>query len=263
MASAGRLTVILPTLDEVENIRALVPALLALRGTAAVLVVDDGSTDGTREEILRLGERDARVRLVARSGPPSLTRSLQDGIDLAESELVAWMDADGTMAPEDLPRLVAAIDAGADIAVGSRFAAGGALKGQSAPGAAGVLASFAAMTRTPDGALGAVASWLLNRAILPALLGRRGAHDWTSGFLVARREAIARLPLRGGHGEYFFDLWIRAEAEGARVVEVPVQMHARAHGRSKTAPTALAIVRRGVPYLTRAVEVRLTSRRRT
>jgi dolichol-phosphate mannosyltransferase len=263
MGGDGRLTVILPTLDEVENIPLVVPALLALDIVAAVVVVDDGSGDGTPDAVGRIAANDARVTLVRRREQRSLARSIQEGIDVATTELVGWMDADGTMPAGDLTLLCAAIDHGADLAVGSRFCEGGALKGQVAPGALGVVASFAAMRGTQDGPLGAAASWALNRLLLPSILGRRGAHDWTSGFAVARRSILAALPLRGSHGEYFFDLWIRAEGAGAVVAEVPCRMLPRAHGRSKTAPTAAALVRRGAPYLLRALQLRATSTRRT
>ena len=253
---------ILPTLDEKDNLPLIVPAILALEGIAAVVVVDDGSTDGTPEAVLRLAALDERVKLVERRAAPSLADSIQEGIEAADTDLVGWMDADGTMPPEDVLALCAAIDGGADLAVGSRFCAGGALKGQSAPGLSGVLESFATMRRTPDGLLGTVASWVFNTLVLPSILGRPGVRDWTSGFLVARRAALAGLPLRGRHGEYFFDLWIRAERAGARVVEVPCRMRPRMYGRSKTAPTIAAFARHGAPYIMRALELRFRSTRR-
>jgi dolichol-phosphate mannosyltransferase len=247
-------SVILPTLDEADNLRVLLPELLALPPVHAVLVVDDGSTDGTRELVSAYG--DARVELIARTAPRSLAGSLQDGIDRATTPLVAWMDADGTMQPKDLLRLCDALRDDVAMAVGSRFVEGGALKGQTRPGLLGALSSVLSMRHTADGAVGALLSLVLNAALLPPLLGRWGAHDWTSGFVVARRDRVAPLRLRGTHGEYFFDLWIRLERQGDRVVEVPVQMRPRAHGRSKTGTQLVHFLRRGARYLTRAMALR-------
>ncbi|MGZ3417653.1 MAG: glycosyltransferase [Polyangiales bacterium] len=247
------LTILLPTIDEVENLRVLVPELLALDQVEAILVIDDGSTDGTRELVSSI---DPRVRLIARQGPPSLRASLQQGIDAAETELVGWMDADGTMPPEDVPRLCEAIDRGADLAIGSRFVEGGGLKGQTRGGLLGSIESLATMRDTPDGAITAAASWLLNGLLLPAVLGRFDRHDWTSGFCVARTEVVRPIRLRGEHGEYFFDLWVRAERSGARIVEIPCKMRPRMHGRSKTATSFAQLLRRGRRYLSLAAKVR-------
>lgn len=244
------LTVILPTLDEAENLAFLLPELLSCPCVTSIVVVDDGSTDGTREHVETYG---SRVRLIRRSAPRSLTASLQDGIDAATTPLVAWMDADGTMAVDDLPRLVLAVGA-ASMVVGSRFVKGGALKGQTRGGLRGVVESFAAMHRSRDGALGASLSFVLNGALLPAILGAR--RDWTSGFAVARREALTAVRLRGDHGEYFFDLWVRLERAGHRVVEVPVHMRPRRFGHSKTGTRWTQFVQRGVRYLTRAAALR-------
>lgn len=247
------LTLVLPTIDEAENLASLLPALLSLEEIAQVIVVDDGSADGTRELVRSFD----RVRFVEHPPPRSLRGSLQLGIDATDTALVGWMDADGTMPPEDVPKLCEAIANGADFAVGSRFVEGGALKGQSRAGLLGALSSLASMRHTPDGALTAAASLLLNRALLPLFLGIRANHDWTSGFIVARRSVVAEFPLRGDHGEYFFDLWVRAARAGVRVVEVPCRMRPRMHGASKTADGPGQIVRRGRRYLSRALALRL------
>jgi dolichol-phosphate mannosyltransferase len=248
------LTLVLPTIDEAENLASLLPALLSLEEIAEVIVVDDGSIDGTPDLVRSFGDR---VRLIEHPPPRSLRGSLQAGIDACDTALVGWMDADGTMPPEDVPRLCEAIANGADFAVGSRFAEGGALKGQTRAGVLGALSSLASMRHTPDGALTAAASLLLNRALLPAFLGIHAPHDWTSGFLVARRSVVAEFPLRGDHGEYFFDLWVRAARAGVRVVEIPCRMRPRMHGHSKTADGLAQVLRRGRRYLSRALALRL------
>ena len=249
-------TLILPTIDEADNLAVLLPEVLALDEVRQIVVVDDGSTDGTQSLVERIGAHDPRVQLVRRTGRRSLTASLQDGIDRAEHELVGWMDADGTMPVRDLRALVAAIEEGADVAIGSRFIVGGGAKGQIAPGFLGRMRALFTLGETRDGMLGVASSWLLNAVLLPIALARRGTHDWTSGFLLARRAALAPLRLRGDHGEYFLDLWIRAERRGLRVVQVPCRMRPRLRGASKTGRTFTDYLRRGARYLTAARAVR-------
>ena len=251
----ARLSLILPTLDERENVRTLVPELLSSVGDELheLLVVDDGSQDGTRELVAAFDDR--RVRLIARDHDRGLTASLQAGVDAARGELIGWMDADGSMHASDVMRLLAAIDDGADLAVGSRYAVGGSIKGQTSPGLFGRLKALVARDLGSDGRLAIAASFALNAMILPLLLGG-AAHDYTSGFLVARREIITKTRLIGDHGEYFITLWMAASRAGARIVEVPIELTPRRFGVSKTAPTLRVLVRRGVRYLSTALRMR-------
>src|SRR5262249_52798256 len=131
MSSFRSLSLILPTLNERENIERFVPELLAaIPDVAEVLVVDDGSTDGTQDATLRLAAADGRVKLHSRTGAPSLTRAIQEGIALARGDLVGWLDADLVISPAEYAVLVSEVRAGADVAIGSRFAPGGRIKGQ-------------------------------------------------------------------------------------------------------------------------------------
>ena len=249
-----RLSLILPTLDERDNVAVLVPAILAWPFVREVIVVDDGSRDGTREVVAELAHEDDRVRLVARDDAPGLTRALQAGLDVATGELVGWMDADQSMDPRDLSRLLDEIDAGADVAIGSRYAQGGAIKGQVREG---VLGRAMAVLALPAGEsrVATTLSWVLNVALLPALLGV-GAGDYTSGFIVGRRSVLGPMRLKGEHGEYFIRLWIDAERAGARVVEVPCHIGARRFGKTKTAPSLARLLRHGVGYLRAALTLR-------
>ncbi|MBI5507434.1 MAG: glycosyltransferase [Deltaproteobacteria bacterium] len=254
-----KLSLILPTLNERDNLEVLIPELLlTVPQLAEILVLDDGSTDGTHEVVRDLSAAEPRVRLFVRSGPPSLTAALQEGILAAKSELVGWMDADLAMAPADLARLVAAVEAGADAAIGSRFVMGGGIKGQEAEGFRGRMKALKNVQNSEDSWVGVALSWALNAAILPALIGD-GVHDYTSGFVVLRRDLAVSVRLQGDHGEYFIGLWTELERRGAKVVEVAYQIRARQHGKSKTASALSDYGRRGVRYLSAAARARLQS----
>lgn len=230
---SGRvLSVVLPVLNEKGSLRRLLPELLAgLSCLREVIVVDDGSTDGTAALVDAFARRDERVRWLPRAGRPrSLTASLRDGFAEATGELIGWMDADGTMTARDLERLRAAIERGADLAVGSRFTAGGGMKGQ-VDGS--LLSSVRELGNSRDAVLPVALSWAFNVVLIPLLLRRR-PHDYTSGFAVARRELLEAVELSGEHGEYFLRLFVAAEARGYRVVELPYKARPRREGESKT-----------------------------
>jgi len=186
---------------------------------------------------------------------------LQAGIDATSAPLVGWMDADGSMDPRDVRRLLAAIDAGADVALGSRYVEGGAIKGEREDRTGG-LRRVLVLLRADVGAdsrWAIAASWFLDAALLPLVLGD-GAHDYTSGFLVARRTVLHHARLRGDHGEYFVDLWVRLARRGARIVEVPMVLTPRRSGTSKTAPSLRVLLQRGVRYLALVARLVLSER---
>src|SRR5262252_9267560 len=102
-------SVVVPTLNEVDNIDSLIGRLLALPGFAAageLVVVDDGSTDGTIETVRRWCERGP-VRLVQRGGTPDLAHAVAAGVTVAAHSTIVVMDADLSHPPESFPDLLA------------------------------------------------------------------------------------------------------------------------------------------------------------
>jgi dolichol-phosphate mannosyltransferase len=251
-----RLSLVLPTLDERENVETFVPRLFdEIPELAEIIVVDDGSTDGTRDVVRRLALEHPRLRLLERSGPPCLAASLQEGIDAATGDHLGWMDADQAMMPADFRRLMRAVEEGADMAVGSRFALGGAIKGQVSSGFWGRIGALRNVASSEDSWQGVALSWALNGLVLPMLLGD-GVRDYTSGIVVMKREALREIRLRGDHGEYFIDLWVRARRRGLKVVEVAYQVQPRLYGHSKTGASWADYIRRGKRYLRTAIATR-------
>jgi dolichol-phosphate mannosyltransferase len=212
----------LPTYNERANIGLLIEGILAHAITPhLVLVVDDNSPDGTWQVVEEMAARHntpqiTRVLLLRRVGEKGLTSAIQAGIDAAinthGATIVTWMDCDLSMPPTDVPRLVQAVLNGADLAVGSRWIAGGA----------DIAHGFMARTL----------SWIINYAA--TLLISRQVHDYTSGFLAARAPLLQELRLNGDYGEYCIDLLGRALRAGYQVCEVPYLCVPRNAGESKT-----------------------------
>ena len=122
--------VIIPTYNEKENIEAIIRAVTSLEKPFDILVIDDGSPDGTADIVKRLmqGELSGRVHIVERSGKLGLGTAYICGFKWALEngyDYVIEMDADFSHAPSDLPRLYAAChDEGYDVSVGSRYITG-------------------------------------------------------------------------------------------------------------------------------------------
>jgi dolichol-phosphate mannosyltransferase len=225
-----------------------------------VIVVDDGSRDGTPEAVEAIARNDPRVRLIRRAAPNGLATAIREGVEAARGELIGWMDADMIITASDVRRLCAAVTDGAEVAVASRFSPGGPIKGQTREGRRGRLMALRNLRTTEDSWLGVALSWGLNVLILPPLVGL-GVHDYTSGIIVARREALDGFEFPGDHGEYFIALWADLVGRGVRVVEVGYKIQPRRFGRSKTANELADYVRRGRLYLRAGWAARSTRNR--
>jgi dolichol-phosphate mannosyltransferase len=211
-----RILVIIPTYDERENLPLIVGRLFAAVPHAHVLVADDSSPDGTGEIADEMAATDERLHV--------LHRTVKDGLGAAYVAGFAWglergyqvlveMDADGSHAPEQLPRLLDALDH-ADVVLGSRYVPGGS-----------------------------VVNWPKRREVLSRggnvysrlALGVQ-IHDITGGYRAYRSTVLRALPLDEieSHGYCFqVDLAWRAVQAGFRVSEVPITFTEREIGTSK------------------------------
>src|SRR5262245_6988599 len=125
-----RVWITVPTYNEAENIQMLVGRLLDAMPDATILVVDDGSRDGTAEKAEALGAEFGRIEVLRRPSKMGLGSAYRAGhaIGIARGfDVMMQIDADLSHDPADVPRLVAAIERGADLAIGSRYVAGGSV----------------------------------------------------------------------------------------------------------------------------------------
>jgi dolichol-phosphate mannosyltransferase len=213
-----RATVCLPTYNELENLERMLDALGAvLREGDRVLVVDDNSPDGTGELAERLAARLGFVGVLHRErkeglGPAYLAgfrRALEGG-----AELVLEMDCDFSHDPADVPRLIAAAEAGADLVLGSRYVAGGSI---------------------PNWGLVRRAISLGGNVYAQAVLQSR-IRDLTGGFKCFRRRVLETIDLDAIDSKgYAFQIetTYRVRRAGFRVVEVPIAFVDREAGVSK------------------------------
>jgi dolichol-phosphate mannosyltransferase len=219
---AGPAWLILPTYNEAENIEPLVEAALGVLAEASpdghrILIVDDGSPDGTGDIADRLAGQHSQVQVVHRPEKAGLGRAYLAGFQVAlagGAGYVLEMDSDFSHDPADIARLLAAAREGADLVLGSRYVPGG-----------GVTDWGAARRLVSRGGC-----WYA-RAVLGVQV-----HDLTGGFKCFRRATLEGIDLPTVRSEgYAFqiELTYRAIRHGFRVVEVPIVFRDRRQGDSK------------------------------
>ncbi len=218
MAENRRL-VIIPTYNEIENIEAICRAVFALEGQFNILVIDDGSPDGTAAKVSELqGEFPGRLHLLQRSGKLGLGTAYITGFKWALEhgfEHICEMDADFSHDPADLPRLFEACEKdGADFSIGSRY---------------------------KDGV--SVVNWPIGRIIMSyyasvyvRMVLRSGIMDSTAGFVCWSRRVLESIDLDAvrmkGYG-FQIEMKYTALKLGFKVCEVPVIFVNRKQGTSK------------------------------
>jgi dolichol-phosphate mannosyltransferase len=206
-------SVVVPTLDAAEDIDRLLTRLLALDlapGSFEVIMVDMGSRDGTPDRV-RAWEGRAPVRLVECREKPDLADSILAGVAVARAEVIVVMHADLSHPPERLPALVAPLlDGSHDIAVGSRYVAGGSNEEEP----------------LPRRWLARLGGWL-TRSLCDV-------SDVASGFFAFRRERAGTLAGRAQGHEILLSLLMAGQA--IKVMEVPIHYHSRPQGRLSLSP---------------------------
>jgi dolichol-phosphate mannosyltransferase len=209
--------VVLPTYNEAENLAGIAGAILAALPGACLLVVDDSSPDGTGELADGLAAEDPLVQVKHRSVKEGLGKAYIDGFGVAldgGATHVIQMDADWSHSPDYLPALMAAIEGGADLVIGSRYAKGGGVRDW------GVLRRIVSR----------------GGSIFAKVVLRLGPSDLTGGFKAWRRAALEAIDWERVHsGGYVFQIETTylASRAGAKVAEVPIVFKDREVGTSK------------------------------
>jgi dolichol-phosphate mannosyltransferase len=208
-------TVCLPTYNERENLEKMVRAL-GDKGVR-VLIADDGSPDGTGEIADRLAAELNYVEVLHRDRKegigPAYVAAFKHVLQ-GDSELILEMDCDFSHDPADVPRLIAACEAGADLALGSRYVRGGGTRNW--------------------GLLRRVVSW--GGSFYARVILGLGVHDLTGGFKCFRRAVLESLDLDSVESKgYAFqiELTYRAAKHGFHIQEIPIVFVDRTEGTSK------------------------------
>lgn len=228
--------VVMPTYNERDNIHQIARAVLDRPCRPRLLVVDDGSPDGTAQIVTQLGEElPGRVSLLSREGKSGLGRAYAAGFAVALSDFdpdaVVQMDADGSHDPAEMDRLLAGLDH-ADLVLGSRYIPGGRIEGWSR--------GREVLSRGGN---------IYTRLVLGSPY-----RDLTGGFKAWRAELLRKLDAASTASDgYAFqiEMTMRAKSAGARIVEVPITFRERVAGTSKMSSKIAIEALRNVPAMRR------------
>lgn len=208
--------VIIPTYNEIENMKALLPVLMNLKQKFDVLVVDDSSPDGTARFVEQFAEMESRVHVLVRGAKQGLGKAYLAGFDWGLKngyDVLTEMDADFSHAPKHLDELLTLIE-NHDVVIGSRYVKGGGT---------------------------------VNWGILRKIISRGGSfysrmilgyplRDWTGGFNCWRKEVLEKINLSGIRSNgYSFQIELKYKAlkNGYKIYESPIIFEDRRVGQSK------------------------------
>jgi glycosyltransferase involved in cell wall biosynthesis len=219
-----RTAVLIPTYQEADNITTVLQRVRAVVPAATIVVLDDNSPDGTADLAEAIGREIGGVQVLRRPGKQGLGRAYLAGYAWALDagyDVVVDMDADGSHDPATVPELLAAIDRGADLAMGSRYVPGGTMP-----------------------------AWPWYRRLLSqwgnrytsAVLGI-ALRDATGGFRAYRTAMLRRVDLdtvrANGYG-FQIEMAYRVLRNGGTVVELPIEFRDRTRGTSKMSGAIVA-----------------------
>lgn len=208
---------IIPTYNEKENIEKMIRKVFSLQPNFEVLIIDDGSPDGTAQVVKSMQHKYTDLHLLERSGKQGLGTAYIVGFQWAlkkNYDYIFEMDCDFSHNPDDLPRLLAACQKDADVAVGSRYCSGGKVKNWPL---GRILMSYFASVYVR------VILWI-------------NIKDTTAGFKCYRKKVLETIELdqvRFMGYAFQIEMKYRALKKGFKVVEVPITFVDRIEGVSK------------------------------
>ncbi len=213
----AKTVVVIPTYNEIGSISGVTERILKTVPEANVLVVDDNSPDGTGQLADRMSADDPRIHVLHRTEKNGLGAAYAAGFAWAldrDYDYIVEMDADGSHQPEELPRLIALLEAGCDMGIGTRWIPGGVIK------------NWPAYRKLISRAGTAYARILLNSKL----------HDLTSGYRGFRAESLRTIDFSTVNSQgYCFQIelaWLFERSRG-RIGEFPITFVEREEGVSK------------------------------
>ena len=227
-----KVSVVLPTYNECDNIINLIKALEKAIKNPEIIVVDDNSPDKTWKLVKNLKKKN--IKIIRRMKEKGLASAIAHGVSKAKGDIIIWMDCDLSQPPETTIRLINALK-NADISVGSRYVKGGLDKRK-------FIRIFTSRL------FNMFAAFLLNLKV----------KDTDSGFIAVKKHIFKKVSIyEHGYGEYFIKFIYDAQRKGFKIVEIPYANQDRIKGESKTGESLIGLLKQGYNYITGVIKIRL------
>ena len=259
MSKDKNISIILPVLNESENLKYLIPEFINLlendlQVIYEIIIVDDGSIDGTQSTVNNFRKENKNIRLIERNSVKSLPLSIFEGIENSKFNSVMWLDADGSMDVESSKKIIQTyFSENCNAVVGSRFVDGGGYKGKTKEGFSFKI--FGNLFKSEDSLIAVFLSNILNR-VLSKLLSVP-ISDLTSGFIIIQKKYLNYDMFKGfNYGEYFINMIIELIKKDTKIIEVGYVCKPRKYGKSKTSTNFIKLAKLSIPYLFLAIKSR-------
>ena len=254
MKNINELSVVLPTLNEAENLKVLIPdianSLESIQiDNYEIIVVDDNSSDNTAYVMKNIMKKNKNIKFVIRKSENSLPKSIWNGIDESQYLYVMWLDADGSMSGSIVKELVNKLESNKDsVVIASRFVEGGGYKGTLLNEKKSFFRSMLNVNKSKDSVTETILSSMFNKLLHS--LSVSPVKDMTSGFIVGRKKYFIKGVFDiSNYGEYFVYLMNYLEKNNISILEVGYVCGTRLNGVSKTGNSFLQLIKLGYPYL--------------
>ncbi len=254
------LTIILPTLNEEENLKLLIPNIVKVIcdlniNNYEILVIDDGSDDNTEKLIANYN--DKKIQFHLRNDEKSLPLSISYGIQFSKYENVMWLDADGSMNDAAIRKLLEKFKTEShSCIIGSRFVENGGYKGIEETGKTSFFRAMYNVSKSNDSITATVLSKIFNNILY--LISPSKIKDLTSGFIIINKKYIdLEIFEKSSYGDYFIYLIHDLYTKKVKMVEVGYLCETRIHGESKTGSSLFQLIKRGIPYISAVIKCRM------
>lgn len=211
-----KLSIVLPTYNEAKNLEIFIPQIEEefKESLLEIIVVDDNSSDGTKELIESLNGRFKNIKLISRPKLMGIGSAIRDGYNAARGEYILSSDADLSFEVEDMRRLYDKINEGYDLVIAHRHGEGGSYE-----------------KKTAAVKIKYFLSWLGNFVVRN--VSGLEVKDVSANFRIIRRNAWQRLKTVENTNSLLFEMIIKAKRSGFKIAEIPVVFHQRKFGKSK------------------------------
>jgi len=248
------ISIILPVLNEEENLKFLIPNLSEILGNLVgenfeIIVIDDQSIDNTKTLVKDFLSSSYNIVYKLRNGVKSLPLSIFEGIEISKYKNVLWMDADGSMDVDSVKILISTfLNKNIDVVVGSRFVKDGGYKGLEKNSSKSFLNIIKNLKDSEDSALAVYLSIVFNK-LLKSILSVK-ISDLTSGFIVGPKKYFDKEMFeKFTYGEYFVYVVMKLLKNNIQILEVGYFCKPRQFGKSKTSSSISRLIRLSYPYL--------------